>query len=94
MPAETVLVDDSGNLSLDTAAAQAGAQITLRFEMDTLVIMHSCPHPLNPASEYPYKPVHCELLPSAAVADDDYCLNFRPENRRGFENNRLYHFFR
>ncbi|MEE2730048.1 MAG: urea amidolyase associated protein UAAP1 [Pseudomonadota bacterium] len=89
-----VMVDDSGNLSLDTSAAQTGAQITLRFEMDTLVILHSCPHPLNPASEYPYKPVHCELLPSAAVADDDYCLNFRPENRRGFENNRLYHFFR
>lgn len=89
-----VIVDDSGNLSLDTSAAKAGAQITLRFEMDTLVIMHSCPHPLNPAEDYPYKPVHCELLQSAPVADDDYCLNFRPENRRGFENNRLYHFCR
>ncbi|MDY6922274.1 MAG: urea carboxylase-associated family protein [Pseudomonadota bacterium] len=89
-----VTVDDAGNLSLDASAARAGASVTLRFELDTLVLLHTCPHPLNQATEYPFKPVHCQLLTSAPVAEDDYCLNFRPENRRGFENNRLYQFFR
>ena len=88
-----VEVDDAGNLSLDQSVARAGAEVTLRFEMDTLVLLHTCPHPLNQDESYPYKPVRCELMTSPPITEDDYCMNFRPENRRGFENNRLYHFF-
>jgi len=86
-----VTTDDDGNLVFDTSAATPGASITLRFEMDTLVILHSCPHPLNPSEEYPMKPVQIEMRKADPVADDDYCKNFRPENGRAFENNRLYH---
>lgn len=86
-----VVVDAEGNLSLDASAARAGASISLRFEMDTLVLLHTCPHPLNTATEFPRKPVQIDILQAAPVTEDDYCLNFRPENRRGFENNRLYH---
>lgn len=86
-----VTTDDDGNLVFDTSAAKPGASITLRFEMDTLVILHTCPHPLNPSEEYPMKPVQIEMRKADPVADDDYCKNFRPENGRAFENNRLYH---
>ena len=86
-----VAADDEGNLVFDPSVARAGASVTLRFEMDTLVILHSCPHPLNPAEEYPMKPVQIEMLKAEPVTDDDYCKNFRPENGRAFENNRLYH---
>ncbi|MEQ3636753.1 urea amidolyase associated protein UAAP1 [Alcanivorax sp.] len=86
-----VAADNDGKLVFDPSAAKAGAHVTLRFEMDTLVIMHTCPHPLNPAEDYPIKPVHIEMLKAAPVADDDYCKNARPENGRAFENNRLYH---
>lgn len=86
-----VVADDAGNLQLDASAAKAGASISLRFEMDTLVLLHSCPHPLNLAPIFPRQPVHCKILQAAPVGDDDFCKNFRPENRRGFENNRLYH---
>lgn len=85
-------VDDAGNLRLDESAASAGSTVTLRFEMDTLVVMHSCPHPLNSAVQYPRKPVHCKLFMAEPVTADDFCLNYRPENKRGFANNRLYHF--
>lgn len=85
-----VVVDDAGSLSLDASAARKGASVTLRFEMDTLVMLHTCPHPLSTAESYPYKPVLCELMKADPVGEDDYCLNFRPENKRGFENNRLY----
>ena len=83
--------DNDGNLVFDSSAAKAGASLTLRFEMDTLVILNSCPHPLNPAKDYPMKPVGIEMLKAPPVPDDDYCKNFRPENIRAFENNRLYH---
>ncbi len=45
-----VSVDDSGSLHFDGTAAKAGGFIDLRFEMDTLVVLHTCPHPLNPAT--------------------------------------------
>ena len=82
---------DDGALCFDPGAAKAGNTVTLRFEMDTLVLMHTCPHPLNPAPEYPKKKVHLEMFKADPVGEDDYCLNFRPENARAFENNRLYY---
>ncbi len=85
-----VVSDDAGNIHLDTVT-QPGQQLTLRFEMDTLVILHTCPHPLNTAPHYPFKPIKVELGTADPVADDDYCKNFRPENQRGFMNNSLYH---
>lgn len=85
-----VAVDESGNLAFDESAATAGSYIDLRFEMDTLVVMHSCPHPLNPAEVYPRKPVTYQLRTSKPVAVDDRCMNHCPENQRGFKNTELY----
>lgn len=82
--------DDEGKLHL-SRQSQAGDSITLRFEMDTLVIMHTCPHPLNTASDYPHKPVEVSLKKASPLQPDDYCLNLCDENRRGFHNNALYH---
>ena len=36
--------DDSGNLVLDQTPIP-GATVTLRFEMDSIVGLHTCPHP-------------------------------------------------
>ncbi len=86
-----VVVDAEGNMALDPNHSEAGSQVTLRFEMDTLVLLHTCPHPLNTADSYPAKPVQIELGQAAPVAADDYCRNWCDENQRGFENNALYH---
>ncbi|MYM63212.1 urea amidolyase associated protein UAAP1 [Pseudomaricurvus sp. HS19] len=85
-----VAVNDEGGMILDPGHSQPGSQVTLRFEMDTLVLLHTCPHPLEQAAEYPRKSVQIELGVAAPVTDDDYCKNFRPENGRGFRNNSLY----
>jgi uncharacterized protein YcgI (DUF1989 family) len=68
-----------------------GDSLTLRFEMDTLVLLHTCPHPLESSEDYPRTAVQIELGAAEAVAEDDYCKNFRPENGRGFQNNELYY---
>lgn len=86
-----VTTDDDGFLRYVPDHSKAGSQVTLRFEMDTLVVMHSCPHPLDPAKHYPRKPVHLALCQAGPIREDDVCLNHCAENRRGFENNRLYH---
>ena len=84
-------VDDSGNLQYAADHSRAGARVTLRFEMDTLVLMHTCPHPLHPAGPYPRKPVEVVVREPEPAGDDDYCRNWCEENGRGFRNNALYH---
>jgi urea carboxylase-associated protein 2 len=86
-----VAIDEQGNLSLQTSHTKAGDFIDLRFEMDTLVLMHTCPHPMSHAVDYPKKPVTYQLMLSEPVQDDDFCMNSCSENQRGFKNNALYH---
>jgi urea carboxylase-associated protein 2 len=85
-----VSTNEEGELQL-SRQSQAQDSITLRFEMDTLVVMHTCPHPLSTAREYPRKPIQVHLEKAQPVLSDDYCLNLCDENRRGFQNNALYH---
>lgn len=86
-----VSVDNKGCMSLQTPHSKATENITLRFEMDSLVLLHTCPHPLNISHKYPKNIVKIELGCAQAVTDDDYCKNFCEENIRGFQNNALYH---
>lgn len=86
-----VTVDDEGNMKYIQNNSKAGDSVELRFEMDTLVLLHTCPHPLNPAQEYPRKPVSYQIIQGAAVSEDDFCMNFCPENQRGFQNNTIFH---
>jgi urea carboxylase-associated protein 2 len=81
---------EDGTLQFDPTGARAGGYVDLRFEMDALVLLHTCPHPLNPAREYPRHPVHAQLSKSGAVPADDFCRNSRPENGRGFANTEHY----
>ncbi|MDP8986688.1 MAG: urea carboxylase-associated family protein [Pseudomonadota bacterium] len=85
-----VAVADDGAMTFDVANGKPETFVELRFEMDTLVLLHTCPHPLNPAVEYPRKPVKITLSKGPPVAADDFCKNSRPENRRGFANTDLY----
>lgn len=86
-----VSVGADGAMHFDPDHGKAGSYVDLRFEMDTLVLFHTCPHPLNPAAEYPRKPVLYQFSKAEEVGEDDFCRNFRPENGRGFTNNHLYH---
>lgn len=86
-----VAVDEEGTLRFDSSAARAGAAVLLRFEMDTLVLLHTCPHPLNPSSKYPRKPVLIEISAGEPAGADDVCRLSAPENARGFENNHIHH---
>ncbi len=86
-----VETDDQGNLNYIQNHSKAGDSIELRFEMDTLVLLHTCPHPLNTETNYPKKAIQYEIFVSDPVKDDDMCMNSCDENVRGFENNRIYH---
>jgi urea carboxylase-associated protein 2 len=86
-----VTTDAEGNMRYVEGASSTCDYVSLRFEMDTLVVMHSCPHPLNPATEWPAKPVGYQILPAEEPTVNDICRDSRDENQRGFVNNYLYH---
>lgn len=87
----SVQVNDLGDIDFIENNSRAGDSLELRFELDTLVLMHTCPHPLNPAVEYPRRAVHFQLCQAGPVTEDDYCRNLCAENQRGFQNNAIYY---
>lgn len=85
-----IVADEQGNLEYVEGHSKPEAMIELRFEMNTLVVLNTCAHPLNPDSEYRSKPVKLEVYEGDPVASDDPCLISRPENKRAFENTETY----
>ncbi len=85
-----VTPDEAGNLSFVPDNSKAGDHVELRFEMDTLVVLTTCQHPLDPSTEYSPQPVQLEVSKVASPADNDACLTSRPENERAFINTADY----
>ena len=73
------------------AEHQAGDHVDLRAEMDTLVVLNTCPHPMDRATEWSPKTVELVIYKADPVAEDDLCMNNCPENQRGFANTAIYH---
>lgn len=86
-----VSCDEQGDMNFDAAHCPQGATVTLRTEMDILLVLSNTPNPLDPKGSYPSVPVKIEIFPAAPVDPLDYCVNHRPENRRAFENTWEYH---
>lgn len=86
-----VTVNQLGQTQLHPEASVAGAHVELQFEIDTLVLLHTCPHPLNQAAAYPKKPVRYELREGELSSPLSSSRLLVPENQRGHENNRLFH---
>ncbi len=64
--------------------AEAGSAVELRAEMNTLVILNTCQHPMDPGPVYAQRPVKLTIKKVEAPGPDDLCRTSRPENARGF----------
>lgn len=79
-----VEVLEDGSMHFVPGNAPAGSAVELRAEMNTLVILNSCQHPMDPSTSYAEKAVELTLKQVPSPGPDDLCRNFRPENVRGF----------
>lgn len=86
-----VVSDEAGRLSYVRKDSKVGSTVDLRFEMDTLVVLSTCQHPLDPNPVYEPGAVGLEIYEAEPPATDDPCRLSRPENIRAFENNEIYH---
>jgi uncharacterized protein len=77
-------VDEAGRLHFHQNHSQAGSTVDLRAEIDVLVVLNTCQHPLDPATTYDPKPVQITVLTTPPPTADDYCRTFRSENERAF----------
>jgi hypothetical protein len=79
-----VKVGEDGSMHFVSDHAPAGSTVELRSEMNTLVVLNSCQHPMDPNPQYTRKPVTLTLKKVEAPLPGDICRTFRPENARGF----------
>jgi urea carboxylase-associated protein 2 len=79
-----VVVNDGGDMMFVTANSKRGGYVELRAEMNVLVILNTCQHPLDPNPKYDPKPVYLSIRKEPPPATDDPCRISRPENQRGF----------
>jgi uncharacterized protein len=84
-----VTVDHEGRMHFQPGAAQAGSYVELRFEMNSLVALSTCQHPLDPEPKYRPREVRLAAFASGPVSKDDPCRTRCPENERGFRNTEM-----
>ncbi len=85
-----ITVAPEGGLTWAEQTAQPGDFIDLRAEMNALVVLSNCPHPLDPRSTYDSKPIRAIVWNSPTPATDDLCRTRTPEAVRGFQNTDAY----
>lgn len=86
-----VTSDSSGALHFDAAHRAPGQWVDLRFEMNTLVVLSTTPHPLDPNPSYDPKDVVLTVWRSGTAGADDACRLHCPENGRGLINTERYY---
>ncbi len=79
-----VEVHHDGSMHFLPGNAPAGSEVELRAEMNTLVILNTCQHPMDPSIVYRQTPVELTIKQVDPPGVEDLCRNFRPENARGF----------
>ncbi|WP_123101574.1 urea amidolyase associated protein UAAP1 [Acidithiobacillus sulfuriphilus] len=84
-----VFVDNGGDLHFKQNNSKAGDFVDLRFEMNTLVILATCQHPLDPNPNYAPKPIRITARRTSSAGRYDFCRMSCPENKRGFYNTEI-----
>jgi urea carboxylase-associated protein 2 len=77
-------VNADGKMHFHPANSKAGSYVDLRAEMNVLVVLNTCQHPLDPNPKYAPKPVRLSIRQTAPPGKNDFCRNFRKENQRSF----------
>lgn len=77
-------VNPEGRMTFHPSNSKAGDFVDLRAEMNVLVVLNTCQHPLDPNSQYAPRPVRLSVLQTPPPGPDDFCRNFRSENQRSF----------
>lgn len=82
-----VVTDAQGRFHWRDGAVQAGDYVELRAEMNLLIAISNCPHPLAPDRLLAPPPIEVMVLRAAVPDGADFCRVATAENRRAYDNN-------
>ena len=81
-----VRIAPDGAIRLDFGPNAPGGQVTMRAEMDVLVVLANCPHVLDPRPDYVATPARVLAWRGPPTPEDDPIRNATPEGLRAFQN--------
>ena len=84
-----VSVQDNGDMRFHPNHSPAGSYVDLRFEMNTLAVLATCQHPLDPDAAYNPRTVRMTAWQSGPAPKNDVCRSRCLENGRGFQNTEM-----
>jgi len=79
-----IAIGEDGELSFVSENSPAGSSVTLRFELDTLVVLASTVHPLDPTEDFAPRPVGLRIERLTPAGLRDPVRSACAENERGF----------
>ena len=82
-----VSVDTGGRFVWQDGVLKQGDYVDLRAEMDLIVAISNCPHPLSPGRAPVARPVRAIVWQSPSAASTDLCRHASEEAERAFQNN-------
>jgi uncharacterized protein len=85
-----VTVDDGGAMQFHRSHSAPGAYVDLRFEMNVLLVLATCQHPLDPTTQYRPRDIQLTAWHSRPAPRNDPCRMRCPENERGFRNTEVW----
>lgn len=85
-----VVPDADGRLRFVAGASAPGSLVDLRAEMNVLVVLSTCPHPMDPRPTYAPGRVRLSVRRTAVPGPDDACRRSRPEAARALANSERY----
>jgi urea carboxylase-associated protein 2 len=81
-----VVVGADGRFAWRADALKPGTYVDLRAEMDLIVALSNCPHPLSPGPKPNAQPVRTVIWRSPAPGAEDFCRTLSEEAERAFAN--------
>jgi hypothetical protein len=79
-----VTLDDAGRFRWQEGRKRPGDFVDLRAEMNLILVVSNCPHPLNPARPAATGPVTLVKHRAATATAEDACRTGSPEANRAF----------
>ena len=81
-----VRIGQGGETVIDVGPYAPGRSVTLRAEMDLIVVLANCPHVLDPRPDYAVTPVRATAWRGPVAPENDPIRNATPEGLRAFLN--------
>ena len=81
-----VRIAEDGATRFNAGPYAPSRQLTLRAEMDVIVVLANCPHVLDPRPEYSVSPARVLAWRGAPTPESDPIRNATPEGLRAFQN--------